>query len=43
MFYVLKTDIGWNYLKGYPVKGYAVRKKFKLNINDLFIDCSHFS
>jgi hypothetical protein len=64
IFFVLKEGIGWNYLKGLPVKGDTVRKKhkqwcdkhifklawiimvniyaeFKLDFNDLFIDCSH--
>jgi len=29
MFYVLKTGIAWEYLKGFPVSGDTVRKKFK--------------
>jgi len=29
IYYVLRTGIGWEYLKGFPVKGDAVRKKFK--------------
>lgn len=34
IFYVLKEGIGWEYLRGYPVTGDAVRKKFK-NWTDL--------
>jgi len=29
MFYVLKEGIGWDYLKGFAVKGNTVRQKFK--------------
>lgn len=28
IFHVLTTGIGWNYIRGYPVSGDAVRKKF---------------
>lgn len=39
MFYVLKEGIGWNYLKGLPIKGDTVRRKFyewnKLNVFEL--------
>jgi transposase len=28
IFYVLTSGIGWNYIRGYPVTGDAIRKKF---------------